>query len=213
MRDSSLRDGTSDSAAPLPGWALVVPWDPLVPGGVSQVVLNLANGLKTQGVYRPIVIVQDWAAARPHLQIRNGIQYVFIRMRSPSDKSVKSLKRIMQSLLGWSEGRRIMRLIYALNIRIINFHWPTLAAEPFVDKIYVVSGRPLKIIFSLHGMDIVGAVNHDTEYRARYLRMLVRGGATVAVSHGFAELVTKELAPELSGTLSVSIMAFVKRWF
>src|SRR5437588_3713296 len=52
-------------------------------------------------------------------------------------------------------------------------------------------------------MDIVGAVNHDIEYRARYLRMLVRGAATVAVSHGFAELVTKELAPELSGKLSV----------
>jgi glycosyltransferase involved in cell wall biosynthesis len=170
---------------------------------VCQVVLNLANQLKMQGVYRPVVIVKEWTAVRPRLEMHDGVQYVFVRMREPAEHPVRLLKRILSSILAWIEIRRVRRLIRQLNIRVVNSHYPTPADEMFVARPQVVGGRPLKVIFSLHGMDIRGADSACVEYRARYINMLSRGSAVVVVSHSFADLVVNRLAPELAGKVSV----------
>jgi glycosyltransferase involved in cell wall biosynthesis len=170
---------------------------------VCQVVLNLANQLKVEGTYRPVVIVKEWAAVRPRLEMRDGVQYVFIRMRDPPDEPVPLFRQILNSLLAWPENRRVLRLIRRLNIRVVNSHYPTLAEEMFVCRPRIVNGQPVRVIFSLHGMDIVGAAEWTIEYLTRYVKMLARGSAVVAVSHGFADLVTKRLAPELAGKVSV----------
>ena len=52
-------------------------------------------------------------------------------------------------------------------------------------------------------MDIRGAAEWSTEYMTRYVKMLARGSAVVAVSRAFADLVTKRLAPELGCKVSV----------
>jgi glycosyltransferase involved in cell wall biosynthesis len=203
MQRVPLADPTPDSSA-RPGWALVAPWDPSIPGGVSQVVLNLANLMKEQGIYRPIVIVREWAAKRPTEEQRNGILYIFIQMRSPPNKAIAFFGRSKQSVLQYIQNRRVFRLIRGLNIQVINFHWPDdFSAEPFLVKPYVVSDRQLKTIFSLHGMDIAGSVIKGSEFRERYVRMLARGDAIVAVSRAFANSITNTLAPELTGHVSV----------
>jgi glycosyltransferase involved in cell wall biosynthesis len=196
------REGTSGDRS-RPGWALVIWSDPRGTGGVCQVVLNLANQLKVQGVYRPVVIVKEWTAVRPRLEMHDGVQYVFVRMREPAEHPVRFFKRILSSILAWIEIRRVLRLIRQLNIRVVNSHYPTPADEMFVARPQVASGRPLKVIFSLHGMDIRGADSVGIEYRTRYISMLSRGSAVVAVSHSFADLVTNRLAPELAGKISV----------
>jgi glycosyltransferase involved in cell wall biosynthesis len=136
------------------------------------------------------------------MEMRAGVQYVFVRMREPADNSVQLFKRILNSTLAWSESRRVLRLIRTLNIQVVNAHYPTLAQGMFVAQSWVVAGRPVKVIFSLHGMDIVGAADWP-DYLARYVFMLARGSAVVAVSHAFADLVTKHVAPELAGKVSV----------
>jgi glycosyltransferase involved in cell wall biosynthesis len=163
----------------------------------------LANQLKDEGAYRPVVMVKEWAAVRPRLEMRDGVQYVFVRMRDPPHTRVPLYKRIRNSLLAWPENRRVLRLIRDLNIRVVNSHYPTLADEMFVARPRVVGGPPLTVIFSLHGMDIRGAAELSTEYLTRYVRMLARASAIVAVSHAFADVVTKRLAPELAGKVSV----------
>jgi len=197
------RNVTSGSLA-RPGWALVLWCDPLSStGGVAQVVLNLADKLRVNGTYRPVVIVKEWAAVRPRIEMRDGVEYAFVRMRDPPDDPVPLFKRILHSFLAWNENRRVLRLIRTLNIRVVNVHYPTLAEEMFVARPRVVSGRPVTVIFSLHGMDIVGAADWTSEYLRRYVSMLARGSAVVAVSRAFADLVTKGLAPELAGKVSV----------
>ena len=203
MRGKRHRQVTSGTLA-RPGWALIIWCDPLpCTGGVCQVVLNLANELNVHGAYRPVVIVNEWAAVRPRLEMRAGVQYVFVRMREPAKDSVRRVKRILSSILAWGESRRVRRLLRTLNIRFVNPHYPTLAQEMFVARPFVVDGRPVKVIFSLHGMDIVGAADWpEPGYLTRYVFMLARGRAVVAVSHAFADLV-KCVAPELAGKVSV----------
>ena len=202
MRGKRHRGVTSGTLA-RPGWALLIWCDPLrCTGGVCQVVLNLANELSVNGTYRPVVIVNEWAAIRPRVEMRDGVQYVFVRMRDPPNDSVRPLQRILSAILAWSERRRVLRLIRTLNIQVVNAHYPTLAQEMFVTRLCVVAGRPVKVIFSLHGMDIVGAANWPV-YLSRYTCMLSRGSAVVAVSHAFADSVTKRIAPELAGKVSV----------
>jgi glycosyltransferase involved in cell wall biosynthesis len=186
-----------------PGWALLLWCDPLSTGGVCQVVLNLANQLQEGGIYRPVVIVKEWAAVRPRFEVREGVQYVFVRMRDPPDVPVPLHRQVLNWLLAWPENRRVLRLIRELNIWVVNSHYPTLADEMFVARPRVVRGGPLTVIFSLHGMDIRGAAEWSIEYLTRYVGMLARGSAVVAVSHSFADVVTKHLAPELAGKISV----------
>jgi glycosyltransferase involved in cell wall biosynthesis len=197
----AAREATSGSLA-RPGWAFAIWCDPLETGGVCQAVLNLANQLKVQGVYRPVVIVKEWAAVRPRLEMRDGVQYVFVRMRDPPDDPPPLYKQVRNSLLAWPENRRVLRLMRELDIRVVNSHYPTLADEMFVAKPAVVGGRPLTVIFSLHGMDIRGADVAGIEYRTRYINMLSRGSAVVAASHSLADFVTNRLAPDLAGKVS-----------
>ena len=184
-----------------PGWALVIPWDTSQPGGVTQVVLNLAQGLKTHGAYAPIVIVQDWAAPQPRREMRDGLQHIFIRMRAAPGKSDRLLKHILHPLLLWKEQGPLARLFREFSIKVVNFHYPTLAAEAFVSALRVRSRS--KVIFSLHGLDVREIIGWGMEYRGRYVRMLAGGDAVVAVSHGFADLVVRNIVPELYGKLSV----------
>jgi glycosyltransferase involved in cell wall biosynthesis len=163
----------------------------------------LANQLKEEGAYRPVVIVKEWAAVRPRLEMRDGVQYVFVRMRDPPDDPVPLYQQVRNWLLAWPENRRVLRLIRELNIRVVNSHYSTLADEIFVARPRVFRGRPLTVIYSLHGMDIRGAAEWSREYLTRYVRMLARGGAVVVVSYSFADLVTKRLAPELNGKVFV----------
>jgi glycosyltransferase involved in cell wall biosynthesis len=149
------------------------------------------------------VIVNEWAAARPRVEMRAGVQYIFVRMREPPDNPVRLFRRIPSAILAWNERRRVLRLIRTLNIQVVNAHYPTLAQRMFVARPCVVAGRLVKVIFSLHGMDIIGAADWpDPEYLRQYISMLAGGSAVVAVSHAFADLV-KCVAPELAGKVSV----------
>jgi glycosyltransferase involved in cell wall biosynthesis len=201
LRKRRREDASGERARP--GWALLIWCDPRETGGVCQVVLNLANQLKVQGVYRPVVIIKDWLAVRPRLEMHDGVQYVFVRMRDPPHNPVPLYREILNSLLAWPENRRVLRLIRELDIRVVNSHYPTPADEMFVARPQIVGGQPLKVIFSLHGMDIRGADSISIEYRTRYISMLSRGSAVIAVSRSFADLVTNRLAPELAGKVSV----------
>jgi glycosyltransferase involved in cell wall biosynthesis len=148
------------------------------------------------------VIVSEWAAVRPRIEMRGGVQYVFVRIREPPEDTVRLSKRFLSSILAWGERWQVRRLLRTLNIQVVNPHYPTLGQEMFVARPCVVAGRPVKVIFSLHGSDIVEAPNLPG-YLPRYVHMLARGSAVVAVSHGFADLVTKRIAPELTGKVSV----------
>jgi glycosyltransferase involved in cell wall biosynthesis len=189
----------SDSAGGKPVWALIIPWEPSDGGGVNQVVLNLAAELRRQGRYEPVVIVLDWRKGGT-IERHDGVRHIFIRLRDPREVELGLLARLRYDFLAWREARDFRRLLRRLGARIVNFHYPVPAAEHLLRA---HERRRYRILFSLHGLDIVEATQKSPAYRARYLRMLAEGDGIVAVSEGFADLVTRELAPELAGKLTI----------
>ena len=192
---------TAAGTADRPGWGLAIPWDTSVTGGVSQVVLNLAESLARHGAYRPIVIVQDWAAARPRREMRDGILHVFVRLRAAPDAAARPLRRLLHPLLAWKESLPLHGLMREFNIAVMNVHYPTLEAEALALGPRCAGNA--KIIFSLHGLDIREIGRRGADNRRRYVRMLAAGQAVVAVSNSFANTVATDLAPEIAGKLSV----------
>ena len=192
---------TSDS---LPGWVLVIPWDPLVVGGVSEVVINLAQGLKSDGKYNPVVLVAEWTAgSRPRLETRDGVQHFFFRLRPESHGALPwSLKHPLRLVLKWKERRTVLQLLQRLNAHVLNFHYPYENTLSFACN-RVVHGHRVKVIFSLHGNDIVEPSLRSREGRDRFVQMLNRGDAVVAPSITFGRLVTEEIAPELREKIHV----------
>jgi glycosyltransferase involved in cell wall biosynthesis len=192
--------GAAPAARPAgkPVWALVIPWDTAEPGGVSQVVINLAEALRDNGRYEPVVIVLDWRATG-RVEMRDGIRHLFIGLRTPDPSGIGRLGRMRYAALGWFEARRFQHLLRVLDARVVNFHYPGPAAE------YLLKSRErarYSILFSLHGLDILESVRKGPAERARYIRMLAEGDAVVVVSHAFAALVS-DLAPELAGRTRV----------
>ncbi len=185
-----------------PAWALVIPWPTSSVGGVSQVVLNLAEGLQKHGSYKAIILVQDWSAMRPRMETRNSIPHVRVRLRAGSGPGTSWRDRLMRVALGWWERRAVRRLLHAHRVTVVNFHYPTFAAEPFVLGPGICKHGALRTIFSLHGLDVMGLVNRPADEKARYARMLGCGHAVVAVSAGF-RADTVRLLPEMAGRISV----------
>ncbi len=174
-----------------PVWALLVPWDTALQGGVTEVVLNLAHALAETGTYEPVVIVQDWAAPRPREAMREGIRHIHVRLR------VREVgwRGVRQALTLRIERARLRRLFARLNVAVLNPHFPTLAAENLRDLL----PDGARVIFSLHGLDILAP---PVSVRARLRAMLARGDAVVAVSDAFAAEV-RAVAPELDRLVTI----------
>src|SRR4051812_18202022 len=119
-------------ASDKPSWAGVIPWDTVDPGGVSEVVENLAAALAREGSYAPIVLVQDWRARRPRMEWRGGVRYLFLRLRMPADcvAGLSGARGLIYRLAARLEWWRTRKLLRSLGVRIVNFHYPSWAAEP-----------------------------------------------------------------------------------
>ena len=185
-----------------PAWALVIPWPTSSVGGVSQVVLNLAEGLQKHGGYKALILVQDWSATRPRVEVRNEILHVRVRLRAGLGPGASRRARLSHLALGWWERRVVGRLLRAHGVTVVNFHYPTFAAEPFVLGRGIGKHGAVRTIFSLHGLDVMGLANRPADERTRYARMLACGHAVVAVSAGFRDDAVR-LMPELEGRISV----------
>jgi len=104
-----------------PAWALVIPWPTSSVGGVSQVVLNLAEGLQKHGGYKALILVQDWSAIRPRMEVRNKIPHVRVRLRAGLSPGASWRARLVHLALGWWERRVVSRLLRAHGVTVINF--------------------------------------------------------------------------------------------
>ena len=185
-----------------PAWALVIPWPTSSVGGVSQVVLNLAEGLQKHGGYKALILVQDWSAMRPRTAVRDGIPHIHVRLRAGLSRGASWRTKLTHRALGWWERRVVSRLLRAHGVTVVNVHYPTFAAEPFVLGQGIGMHGAFRTIFSLHGLDVMGLAGRPADERTRYARMLACGHAVVAVSAGFRDD-TVRLMPELEGRISV----------
>lgn len=165
-------------------------------------MLNLAEGLQRHGGYRALILVQDWSATRPRVEMRDGIPHIRVRLRAGLSFGAPWRARLAHFALGWRERRVVSRLLRAHGVAVVNFHYPTWAAEPFVLGRGIGKPAALRTIFSLHGLDVMALANRPGEEKARYARMLACGHAVVAVSAGFRDDALR-LLPGLEGRIRV----------
>jgi len=137
-----------------PSLLLVVPWDLAAPGGVNQVVFNLAREAARHDRLRPIVFCAD--RSKNSLRVigeRAGVLFANGHLRAPigARESIADLMMFARSLR--SDLRAWRTFIKRHNIQVIDAHYPALNYVVF--SLLRRSRRcSLRLLYSLHGTDI-----------------------------------------------------------
>lgn len=131
----------------------MLPWELHEPGGVSQVVQNLFDGMQRRAGHRSILLVNTWGQRVPSFATVDGRRTVRALVQSPLSRQ-RSLRhfasfmfRLPATLL------RLKRLVVAEGITHINVHYPGPDAIVWVLVRALVPRRP-KLVLSFHGSDV-----------------------------------------------------------
>lgn len=164
---------------------LLVPWDPVGPGGVIAVIANLYRQVERDGTYEPILLVSSWPARRPRDVIVEGRRTIHFRTPSPwpSGSVFGFLKWLVASPLFLFD---LWRLCRKHRVAVFNVHYPSLGCfgPALLRAVGLYRGR---IILSFHGLDLTDARN-ARGVEASFWRFILRhSDVTVACSAAFAK--------------------------
>lgn len=130
-----------------PSYLFVLPWDPQHVGGVSGVVKSLAATMAERGAARPLIFANSWQAKSP----RHADHCTLFRLSLFASTSVAGV--LKACILAPAQLWRILRLLRAIDARVVNFHYPGLApvGVAILKRIGAFDG---KIVLSYHGSDV-----------------------------------------------------------
>lgn len=174
------------------GWLFVLPCSPQVIGGVSTVVLGLCRAMNNDGHYKPFILVEDWAAAKP--MVTEYQDYTEIRFRLRSISATIGYERLSYflhlplTLLG------LLRLFKKYNIKVINPHYPSLTSMSFA-LLKLLKAR-MSFLLSFHGSDLSDIEKQPNSF-AMWRFLLQRAEQLVSCSKGMAERVANTF-PEIA---------------
>jgi glycosyltransferase involved in cell wall biosynthesis len=142
----------AESRQRLPGFLIVIPWDPEGPGGVREVVRNLLDQLAIRGDYEPILLVNRWSARR--LEERPWTGKAFnLRLRPPIGGP-----RPWRTFAGFLVGaprtvRDLLSLLRRFDVRVINVHYvePSTILFGLLRRTGLFRGC---LLLSMHGSDL-----------------------------------------------------------
>lgn len=137
--------------AETPGGLLIVINGHLsVPGGVGEVVKNIARRLRASGAYRPIVASAAWNGTVEwgHFQ---DIETIVVQLRTPFDDQGKFAPGFLRTLI--SDLLALKKLLKATRIDVVNLHFPCLNVAVFIILKLLRAYRG-KIVLSFHGVDV-----------------------------------------------------------
>jgi glycosyltransferase involved in cell wall biosynthesis len=163
----------------------LVPWDPIVPGGVTEVIANLYREVELGGEFEPILLVNRWSARRPTEAVTQGRRTIYFRIASPvTGGTFRGLaKWLVTSPLLFFD---LWRLCRRYQIAVFNVQYPSLGSfsPALLRALRLYRGR---IILSFHGLDLVWA-RDSGRFEAMLWRFVLRhSDAAVACSAAFAQ--------------------------
>lgn len=202
-------------------WLFCLPWSLSYPGGVNQVVLNLAGRLADASDYRPVALSNQWDAPRlvadPDDSRFSGFAAWHGRLRAPPE-SWRGLKALLAYLL-WIPGAvyRLSRFLIDQRVSVINIHYPTIASFIWVP-VKRIGGRRWQLVLSFHGRDLRGIVRTEGLHR-RLWNMLIHSADHIvpcsnAMAREFASAypaLTDRVTVVQNGTAYSYIEALAKR--
>jgi glycosyltransferase involved in cell wall biosynthesis len=156
-----------------------------VPGGVNEVVISLAQQLRTRSSYDPVIAVATWDES-PQPPETRGINVVNLRIRQPA--AVGGSLRMVVGFLAtlpvdlW----RLAAFIRKRRVEVVNVHFPDLNAGAFLllKALGVFHG---KLLLSFHGADMTAIGNTRGFYRMVWQRLITRVDGVVACSEALRE--------------------------
>lgn len=160
-----------------PCYLFVLPWSPEHPGGVNQVVLNLAREMQLAGDFEPLLLVLDWDTAVPVWGQIHSLRTVRWRIRSCGVQA-DWRERLAHRLWLLRFGPVFRRFCCEQRIAAINLHYP----GPAVFALEHAIGSDVPLILSFHGADITGLSAQATAEVARWRSLLLSARATVVCS-------------------------------
>lgn len=135
------------------GILFVVPWRPTNVGGVNQVVLNLLKESFADKNYIPILFIPEYKKRK--LETIKIQEYRALSGRIPSlgNKKISIWVCIKFFINFLYFCKSFDFYVKTNNIRVVNFHFPSINALAFLLYIKLFNRR-LKCILSFHGADI-----------------------------------------------------------
>lgn len=167
-----------------PSFLILVNWPVDVPGGVNEVVLNLALELEKSQAFRAVVVVAAWQAGAAAVHVR-GCEVVTLRLRDPFG-SPNSLRLLLSALPTWPlDAFRLWRFLRRRNVVAINAQFPNMTVGPFLllKLLHAFQGR---LILTFQGADVTAIASAPPWQRALWRRAIAFADAAAACSRDLA---------------------------
>ena len=126
---------------------------PIHPGGVNQVVINLAHEMRRAGSFEPIILIQDWAARRPQWEDFQGL--TTLRWRIRGFRRACNRATDLRTTSGNFDSPGPSRILQDAPHRRRQLHYPGDTAFTF-DRVMERMRLGLPLILSFHGADLKG---------------------------------------------------------
>lgn len=184
-------------SSPKSTYLMVVPWSIAHPGGVNQVIVNLARELLAAPGPKPLIWVTDWAAQTPVYEKVLGLDVVRWRLRELTAER-STLDALKYTL--WE--RRFLPRFAAFcrehGVMALNFHFPGPAAFTLERLLAKLPGpKPIPLLLSFHGSDVNGLDAASPSQQNAWRGLLARVQATVTCSHALGVRIQARLGPEV----------------
>lgn len=188
------RDGNAEGHSPgdRPAYLFTLPWDIGAIGGVSQVVKALMVQFVESGPFRPLLAVNEWADTRPRHVHTDGLERVFLRVRSPRTSGGLTAIGALRYLLALPMHLRALRAFARREeVRVVNAHFPGLDLLTWFAA-RSLGGPRFRIVISLHGLEIRSTFGRRGLERRLWDWMLRHADRVVACSDGLRDEVVAE---------------------
>ena len=169
---------------PSAGYLLTVNWPVSGIGGVSEVMFGLAQQLRAQGAYNPVIAVTSWDYS-PQPSLVRDIEIVDLRLRLPfvPGKGLWSFAAFLATLT--VDMRALAVFARDRRIEVINAHFPDLNAYVvlLMKTLGLFRG---KLLLSFHGSDMAEVSHTRGLHRAAWRNLITRADRVVACSEALA---------------------------
>ena len=172
-------------------YLFVLPWEPASASGVNQVVLNLFYEFETHGDMRPLLLIQSWKHAKPETEKTAARTYIRFRIRS-TESATGSLRGFLAyCLLLPLELWKLLRVLRAHNVVVINVHYPGLSITSF-SLLKLVGAFRGRLVLTFHGLDFKLAAETEGWRRTLWTWNGLRADTITACSQALANDLIEE---------------------
>lgn len=175
------------------GWLFILPWSPWSLkgiGGVSTVVRELYKAMHNDGNYYPYVMILDWSASKPVINIREYCTEIRYRIRSPLSEKGFHFKTFISFIITLPATLfTIHKLIKHFDITVVNPHFPDLNSIVF-SIIKQLKPKLFLFFLSFHGRDILNIESAGGLSKKTWNKIIESSDRVIACSKGLARQVS-----------------------